>query len=501
MDEEGSYWLGGNMITDSVASFEETWTPGTGLYTYSYDCDSNCSWAIQMLSVSEDASGACLPGYYIPAAYDYCIEADAGHHTPYEGMTEQLECELGTYQPDTGQSSCDDADEGHYVDANGSTTQTPCSTGTWQNLTGQASCTDASPGHYVNSSGSSSQHPCSPGSYQPDFSQTSCLDAMPGNYVSSNASIDQALCPQGTWQNQSGQSSCIEASAGHYTGGVEKISSSGSFACAIFTDDTMSCWGRNDHGQLGDGTVLTDYYHSAYWNPMIGDRLEFPDDRYPVDVTTGGGHACVILDNGSVNCWGWNSGHAGGAVGDGSFVDRSTPTYVDLGPGRTAVEISAGQWHTCALLDNQSISCWGSNAFGQLGDGNGGPTDLQDDNPCPNCDQDWNNQTSPVTVSFDGGIIPVSVSAGTYNTCAILENGSVMCWGRGVYGLNGDGAGNYDDDEYEPSSSPYPRVAPLEVGIGQWHACAIPDNPPLLLGIQHAPADRKRREGTHCLDH
>ena len=122
----------------------------------------------------------------------------------------------------------------------------------------------------------------------------------------------------------------------------------------------------------------------------------------------------------------------------------------------------------------------GSNAFGQLGDGNGGPTDPQDDNPCPNCDQDWNNQTSPVTVSFDGGIIPVSVSAGTYNTCAILENGSVMCWGRGVYGLNGDGFNNtsYDnDDEYLQVLVSLPEgINAIDVEIGTWHACAIMDN-------------------------
>ena len=81
-------------------------------------------------------------------------------------------------------------------------------------------------------------------------------------------------------------------------------------------------------------------------------------------ITNGYRHACAILDNKSVQCWGRNNQ---GQLGDGTFVDRNVPTAVT--GVMNVVEIAPGYRHTCALLDNNTIQCWGQNNYGQLGDG------------------------------------------------------------------------------------------------------------------------------------
>ena len=91
-----------------------------------------------------------------------------------------------------------------------------------------------------------------------------------------------------------------------------------------------------------------------------------------------------------MSCWGDNSK---GQLGDGTTVQRQTMTAVDLGIGRTAISISAGQGHTCAILDDASLKCWGDNSDGQLGDGT------------------TFDSSAPVDVDL-GSEIPISVSLG-----------------------------------------------------------------------------------------
>ena len=90
----------------------------------------------------------------------------------------------------------------------------------------------------------------------------------------------------------------------------------------------------------------------------------------PVAVSAGGFHTCAIVDNGSLYCWGSN---ANGRLGTGDPTTQSaySPAWVDLGVGRTALAISAGSDHTCAILDDSSLTCFGSDYNGALGNGPG----------------------------------------------------------------------------------------------------------------------------------
>ena len=153
-----------------------------------------------------------------------------------------------------------------------------------------------------------------------------------------------------------------------------------------------------------------------------------PDQVRPVDlgertvVETDGGQefSCVLLDDGAVRCWGFQTlGPVIGvpSSGDQRIGDDEEPTTipaVDLGGRATA--IAAGNAHVCALLEDGSVRCWGEARFGQLGYGN--VEDIGDD--------ETPAQAGAVPV---GGAV-VAITAGGNHTCAILDTGDVRCWGE-----------------------------------------------------------------------
>ena len=194
--------------------------------------------------------------------------------------------------------------------------------------------------------------------------------------------------------------------------GVTKVATGGAHTCALLTNGSVMCWGYNGDGNLGDGTTTTRY------SPAYTDSLGA--GRYAVDIAAGDSHTCVILDDGSVKCWG---GGGGGRLGDGSQSRRTSPVQTNsLGVGRTAVAISLGAGHSCALLDDGSIKCWGLNDYGQIG-----------------LSQSQTAYVNPTSITaFTGGRTAVGISAGWKFTCAVLNDGNVSCWGMGVHGELGN---------------------------------------------------------------
>ncbi len=208
---------------------------------------------------------------------------------------------------------------------------------------------------------------------------------------------------------------------------------SGSFTCALLDNNELKCWGDNTNGQLGIGNT------NAIGDSIseMGDNLnaiDFGTNRYATKVAMGSSHACAILDNGSLTCWGNNSfGQLGlehtDNRGDNSNEMGANLQFVNLGSGKSAVQIFAGSSSTCAILNDNSLKCWGNNDYGQLGQGHkntiGGNSNEMGDNLNP--------------IDLGPSLYATSVSIGTSHTCAILNNLSVKCWGRNNYGQLGQG--------------------------------------------------------------
>ncbi len=178
-------------------------------------------------------------------------------------------------------------------------------------------------------------------------------------------------------------------------------------SCALLASGEVRCWGANLYGQLGDGTTT--------------------DSNTPVSVSgitsataiAAGAHFnCALLAGGSVECW----GHGGnGELGNGSswpYADSSVPVPV-MGIS-TAVAITAGAYHACAVLQDGSAQCWGYNNYGQLGDDT---TTVSASN-------------FPLTVTAISS--PVRLAAGYWHTCALLADGAMRCWGRDDQGQLGN---------------------------------------------------------------
>lgn len=188
------------------------------------------------------------------------------------------------------------------------------------------------------------------------------------------------------------------------------------YICGVSVDKTLECAGNNRYGQLGSGG------HGV-------DRLSFNMTsliyRIPFEsVSAGSTHVCAIADDGKAYCWGANdSGQLGAPSNESCRLAKVTVACrgspVEVVGGYRFKSISAGQSttdndarhvsHTCGITKDDSLVCWGSNAFGQLGNG------TQIDSP------------SPVPVS--GGLKFRSVSAARSYTCAVTIAGQPMCWG------------------------------------------------------------------------
>ncbi len=290
-------------------------------------------------------------------------------------------------------------------------------------------------------------------------------------------------------------------------------------ACITLDNGNLRCWGNNNVGQTGIGVAGV---------AAIGDD-ETPD-AYPtvnvggqrvVEVATGQLHTCARLANGTVRCWGGQT--FGPAVGvpesDGDRIgDNEPPT--DIPPvslGGSATAIATGQDHTCAILSDQSVRCWGRAFDGQLGYGNetaigssltgtpasAGPVPLgpgerafkiaagrahtcvilTDDNircwgeanaitgkPGNIGDMKDASEGPLVTPADLGGGIPVAISAGSQATCVITTNDELWCWGSGPAARLSSGSGAAVPT---PAKAELGGEIPVALDVGFAHICVI----------------------------
>jgi len=312
-------------------------------------------------------------------------------------------------------------------------------------------------------------------------------------------------------------------------------------ACAILDDGTTTCWG---YGQIGstpengvyDETMssmvfpfkdaqgeprnVTDiasgYFYncfllsdgavkcistSAYESVVDGEASFGGRKAVKIDTTTSRS-VCALLDDGAVVCWG-NGGY--GSLGQGNNNNiyaasvSSTPD-VDLGVNRTATGVCVGFMHACALLEDGSVKCWGNNYEAQLGFGDvpidppwvtGAPPPPFAPPPPPHgpagYEMDKGNEPNEMgdnlpVVNLGVGMRATQISCGAYFTCALLENGSVKCWGSSSSGQLGYGHTDSIGHNVNEMGDHLPAVdlgtgrTAKRISLGTEHACAVLDN-------------------------
>ena len=215
--------------------------------------------------------------------------------------------------------------------------------------------------------------------------------------------------------------------------------------CAVMNNGSISCWGANLYGQLGIGSNVSS-------PPTL---VDIGLNNTAVAITAGKSHTCIIDDNASVLCWGYNN-H--GQLGDGTTTTRQSPVSVNLGVNRSAVAISAGESHTCAVTDDEAIMCWGYNNHGQLGDGT------------------FLSKNSPIVVSVTNLNPVVSISSGRHHTCVLFSDSTLGCWGWNDRGQLGDGTTTSQTTLTQTNIN----ANATALTTGDKHSCAILDNASLM---------------------
>jgi len=216
------------------------------------------------------------------------------------------------------------------------------------------------------------------------------------------------------------------------------VSSGENHSCALLWDGAIECWGNNQVGELGSGTMTNTTAPFGLATPVPVSGI-----KNAVAVSAGWNHTCAVLSDGTIECWGANSN---GQLGNGTTT--SSPTPVQVSGITNAVAVSAGASDTCALLSDSTVSCWGWNGMGALGNGT--------------------TVDSSIPVPISGLSDVESISAGGYTNCALRRTGTVDCWGSDIFGQLGNGT---------TSESPEPVTlsqisGAAEISAGGFFACA-----------------------------
>ena len=264
-------------------------------------------------------------------------------------------------------------------------------------------------------------------------------------------------------------------------GADSRLSAGGGNSCAVLAQGQVKCWGINYAGQLG---INSDTDHGGHPGDMGAALPAVPlgAGRTAVQVAVGDGHSCALLDDSSVKCWGYNEfgqlgqGHTYHLGTQHHTMDEVQAVALALEPGDQVAAIAAGGFRTCALSQRGVLKCWGQNK--QASDGTGGFLGLGDTENRG----DGNDMGAALpAVNVGAGRRVAQVAMGHWHSCALLDDGSLKCWGRnhkGQLGL-GDtvdrGASASGMGDGLPAVDLGERRA-VRVTAGELHTCAILDD-------------------------
>jgi len=285
------------------------------------------------------------------------------------------------------------------------------------------------------------------------------------------------------WTCVGSPSSCTETDV------VDQVALGGSGGCVLTGLGEVGCFGVNSQSEVGNGTDNVETYVPAFalddavaiaageelncairasgsiwcWgdNTELGMGPAAPagvDQPLPIQVTgapaslaieAGDDHVCTLDGLGQVWCWGDNTNRQLGH-GGADTVDSATPTAVALPGGLAAIDLGLGDDHSCAVLEDNTVACWGDDDNGQLGDGAAGA-----DNGTPTL--------------VPGLAVINDVEAGEDTTCALDDLGQVWCWGDNVDGALGIGS-LVDNPLPQPVTLP---AAAQAIALGDQFSCAL----------------------------
>ena len=369
-------------------------------------------------------------------------------------------CAIGN-SPSNGCQACP---AGTYASFPGSSTCVPCPKGTYSTATGQvsnATCLPCAAGTYADVVGSTSCTSCPAGTVSTTVAATSnstCVPCPGVTYSASAGSTQCDTCPAGSSSN-SAEKTCNATFVPSTQLKIVRMSS-GSMAhstCAILRDGSAKCWGRNDFGQLG-------YNDTVQRTSVPNEFVNFGTPGLGVqDIGMADMHACALMTNGSVKCWG-NTANGRLGIGSTSLSKIMCPAdspFVDLGAGVTAKKLVVAQMHACVITNSDDVKCWGYNGYGNLGYG-----DVSD------------KLAPPAAVvnlgTYDGQTAKaVDLVLGGYNlfhTCVITDASRVLCWGYNDMGQLGDGS---TSQRNSPTSVANQVTSASKICAGYRYTCAL----------------------------
>ena len=242
---------------------------------------------------------------------------------------------------------------------------------------------------------------------------------------------------------------------------IVKIAAGAYHTCALNESGQVLCWGDDYNGRLGNGASVT----TAQVYPVYVHESESSSNHLTsiVQVKVGESHTCALSSVGNVYCWGY--GGEGRLGSSDETVDRPAPGAVLTESGGTPLsgvrEISLGSSHTCALLEQGGVKCWGNEGDGRLGNGIATQHSVLS-----------GIQFFPVDVLAESGnsgnLSEVAqLFSGAFHSCGLISNGKMKCWGDNSYGRLGDG-------------TTHDRGRPVAVILGRGLSTA-------LSGVIHLP--------------
>ncbi|MPZ53706.1 MAG: hypothetical protein GEU79_13405, partial [Acidimicrobiia bacterium] len=253
--------------------------------------------------------------------------------------------------------------------------------------------------------------------------------------------------------------------------GGAALASQGAYStCAMTTEATAYCWGFNGQGQLGDGTTEWSTVPVGVQNPEGTGPLTGIVDL-DMRGTQPGHHACAVTDETRAYCWGsHNWGELGNPDGFDDGLPRHALPIVVLDPeGQAPLEgvtqVAAGDYHTCAVTEENTAFCWGNNEQGQLGN------PAVDEGPRP-------HTLLAVPVMDPTGESPITgiarIDTGNGHTCAMTTDGGVYCWGLSNGGL-GDGETTQSDLPVRVmgADGTQPLGDITDITVANFHSCAL----------------------------